>query len=115
MRRFRIPIPTPANSVTPIMVQRAAGLSGGAGSSSSRRNIAHSVGMITSATNSELESVTMSVHGMNFMNSPTWPGQKRSGAKAASVVAVATMTGMATSPVAFFAAVRRSQPSSTYR
>ena len=115
MRGFRIPTPTPANTAAPIMVQRAAGIRGGAGSSSSRRNIAHSVGTITSATNRELESATMSVDGRSFMNSPTWPGQKRSGAKAASVVAVAAITGMATSPVAFFAAVRRSQPSSTYR
>jgi hypothetical protein len=40
------------------------------------------------------------------MNSPTSPGQKSSGAKAARVVAVAAMTGIATSPVAFFAARR---------
>ncbi len=49
------------------------------------------------------------------MNSPTSPGQKSSGAKAASVVAVAAMIGSATSPVAFLAAVFRSQPSSRKR
>ena len=99
----------------PMNVQRAAGLKGGRGSSSRRRNMAHRVGMITSATNSELDSAMIRVKGMNFMNSPTCPGQNRSGAKAARVVSVAAMTGMATSPVAFLAATRRSQPSSTYR
>ena len=48
----------------PISVQRAAGVSGLAGVPSSFMNIAHSVGMMTSATKSELDSVTMSVLGM---------------------------------------------------
>ena len=38
------------------------------------------------------------------MNSPTMPGQKASGANAARVVAVAAVTGIATSPVASLAA-----------
>ena len=63
----------------------------------------------------ELDSAMIRVAGMNFMNSPTCPGQNRSGANAANVVSVAAITGQATSPVAFLAAIRRSQPSSTYR
>ncbi len=38
------------------------------------------------------------------MNSPTMPGQNIIGANATSVVAVAAITGAATSPVASFAA-----------
>ncbi len=49
------------------------------------------------------------------MNSPIIPGQNRRGAKAARVVRVEAMTGMATSPVAFLDAVTRSHPSSRYR
>ena len=49
------------------------------------------------------------------MNSPTIPGQKVSGAKAASVVAVAATIGIATSPVAFFAASFGVHPSPTKR
>ena len=82
---------------------------------SSCMNAAHSMGTITSATKSELDSVTMSVLGMKPMNSPTSPGQKIRGANAASVVIVAAMMGIATSPVAFFAAVTRSKPSSRNR
>ena len=52
---------TPA--LTPIRVRRAARVSGGGSSPSRRMNIEHSVGMITSATKSELESVTMRVVG----------------------------------------------------
>ena len=39
------------------------------------------------------------------MKSPAMPGQKSSGVKAANVVAVAAITGTATSPVAFLAGV----------
>ena len=49
------------------------------------------------------------------MNSPTIPGQKAKGRKAPRVVAVEEMMGMATSPVAFLAAVTRSNPSSMKR
>ena len=48
------------------------------------------------------------------MNSPTIPGQNSRGANAANVVSVAAITGMATSPVAFRAAIFLSQPFSTY-
>ena len=47
------------------------------------------------------------------MNSPEMPGQNRSGAKAASVVSVAAITGPATSPVAFLAASLLFHPRST--
>jgi hypothetical protein len=49
------------------------------------------------------------------MNSPVIPGQKAIGAKAARVVAVAAITGMATSAVASLLAVFRSKPSSRNR
>ena len=49
--------------------------------------------MKNSATASEAESVAMSVIGRYFMNSPTTPGQNRSGEKAATRVAVAAITG----------------------
>ena len=96
-------------------VQRSAGRMGREGVPSSFMNIAQRVGTMTSATKSELVSVTMRVLGRKPMNSPTSPGQKRSGAKAASVVAVAAMMGTATSPVAFLAASVRSHPSSRKR
>ena len=50
-------------------------------------------GTKTSAIASEALRVAISVIGMNFMNSPTMPGQNRSGAKAARVVAVEAMIG----------------------
>ena len=46
------------------------------------------------------------------MNSPTMPGQNANGVNAASVVAVAAITGIATSPVASFAASFLSYPRS---
>ena len=49
------------------------------------------------------------------MNSPIRPGQKAIGANAARVVAVAAITGMATSAVASFAASFRSYPCSRKR
>ena len=79
------------------------------------RKMEHSVGTMTSATKSELVSVMMSVSGRYFMNSPSVPGQNSSGVNAASVVAVAAITGTATSPVAFLHASRRVHPSSMKR
>ena len=49
--------------------------------------------MKTSAETSEADSVAISVIGMYFMNSPTMPGQKRSGENAAIRVSVAATTG----------------------
>ena len=57
--------------------------------------MAPSVGVKKSATASEAESVAISVSGRYFMNSPTMPGQKSSGEKAATRVAVAAITGPA--------------------
>ncbi len=71
---------------------------------SGRSHSEQSVGLITNPTNRDELSVMISVVGKKAMNSPTMPGQKSIGAKAASVVAVAAMTGTATSPVASFAA-----------
>ncbi len=68
---------------------------------------------MTNATKRELDRVTMRVSGRYPMNSPTIPGQKSMGPKAANVVAVAAITGTATYPVALRAAVARSHPSST--
>jgi 3-hydroxymyristoyl/3-hydroxydecanoyl-(acyl carrier protein) dehydratase len=59
------------------------------------------------ATKSELISVMLSVIGSHFMNAPMMPGQKISGAKAATVVAVDVITGQATSAVPRRAASRR--------
>ena len=44
---------------------------------------------------SDALSATITVMGRYFMNSPTTPGQNRSGAKTARVVAVETATGHA--------------------
>ena len=52
-------------------------------------------GTKTSAMTSEAVSVASSVIGRYFMNSPTMPGQNRSGRKAASVVAVEAVIGQA--------------------
>ena len=52
-----------------------------------------SVGVKNSATASEADSVAISVIGRYFMNSPTTPGQNKSGEKAATRVAVAAITG----------------------
>ncbi len=57
--------------------------------------MAPSVGVKNSATTSDADSVAISVSGMYFMNSPTMPGQNRSGENAATRVAVAAMTGPA--------------------
>ena len=51
--------------------------------------------MNTSAYSIEADSVTISVIGMYFMNSPTMPGQNNSGENAATRVMVAAMTGPA--------------------
>jgi hypothetical protein len=52
-----------------------------------------SVGVKNSATASDADSVAIRVMGRYFMNSPTTPGQNRSGEKAAMRVAVAAITG----------------------
>ncbi len=79
-------------------------VSPGLSSPSGRMNSEQRVGLITTATNSEELRVMISVSGKNAMNSPTIPGQKAKGANAATVVVVAAITGIATSPVASFAA-----------
>ncbi len=53
-----------ASTAPPISAQRIAGRNGFLGVESKVMNIAHNVGMMTMATNSELDSVTMSVRGM---------------------------------------------------
>ena len=54
---------------------------------------APNVGTKMSAMRSDAESVASKVIGRNFTNSPTIPGQKTSGRKAARVVAVEAMIG----------------------
>ncbi len=100
--------PTPSSSSCMAVVMLT-----GASSVSSMRDA--NAGRITSATNSEELSVMISVSGRNFMNSPTMPGQNAIGRNAASVVAVDAMIGTATSPVAYFAARRRSKRRSRKR
>ena len=51
------------------------------------------LGTKISAMNNDAVKVANRVIGRNFMNSPTMPGQKRSGMKAASVVAVDAVIG----------------------
>ena len=51
--------------------------------------------MNTSAMASDAASVTRTVIGRNFMNSPTTPGQNSSGRNTTSVVAVEAMMGQA--------------------
>ena len=77
--------------------------------------IEHSVGTIVNATMSDAVNVITNVMGRKPMKSPIWPGQNSSGRNAASVVAVEEMTGIATSPVAFFTANFRSHPFSMNR
>ena len=64
----------------------------GGGVSTSPSN-APSVGVKNNATASEADSVAIKVMGRYFMNSPTTPGQNKSGEKAAMRVAVAAITG----------------------
>ena len=54
-----------------------------------------SVGTKIRAINKEAANVTTRVMGRNFINSPTTPGQKSRGRKAARVVAVEAMIGHA--------------------
>ncbi len=54
-----------------------------------------STGMKINAITSEADSVTSTVSGRYFMNSPTTPGQARSGRNTASVVTVDEITGQA--------------------
>jgi hypothetical protein len=84
-------------------------------SPSGRMNSEQSVGLMTRPTNSEELRVMIRVRGRYPMNSPTIPGQNISGVNAARVVAVAAMTGTATSPVASLAASFVSYPRSRKR
>ena len=68
-------------------------------------------GLITSATNNDAISVIDRVTGKYHMNSPITPGQPIMGIKAATVVAVEAIMGMATSEVAFFEAFILEYPS----
>src|SRR6056297_2259662 len=61
-------------------------------------------GLITSATNREEVNTTISVIGKYCIKLPTRPGQKAKGKNAASVVAVDTIMGTATSPAPYLAA-----------
>ncbi len=61
-------------------------------------------GLITNATKSEEPNTMINVIGKNFINSPIIPGQNANGRKAANVVAVEAIIGMATSPTPYFAA-----------
>jgi len=72
--------------------------------SSTAINLEVKTGLITSATNKEEVSTIIKVMGRYFKNSPTIPGQKSKGTKAAKVVAVEAIIGKATSPVPYFAA-----------
>ena len=69
-------------------------------------------GLITKATNNDEPSVMIKVMGKNFMNSPIIPGQKARGKKAANVVAVEEIIGIATSPTPFIVASIGDNPSS---
>ena len=73
------------------------------------------VELITNATNNEDESTIIKVIGKNFMNCPIIPGHNAKGTKAAKVVAVDAIIGMATSPTPYFAASLRDIPSSIKR
>ena len=79
------------------------------------RKAAASTGLITSATNSDEASTTITVIGRYFMNSPMIPGQNSSGRNTATVVPVEAMIGQATSRVAVSAARARGSPSETWR
>ncbi len=67
------------------------------------------------ATNREDPSTTDRVIGKKIINSPIIPGQSPRGTKAATVVAVEMMIGMAISPIPFLAASSRVMPSSSIR
>ncbi len=71
--------------------------------------------MITRAMKSEEVKTIINVIGMYDINSPIILRQKSSGTKAASVVAVDEIIGIATSPVACFAASITEYPLSTNR
>ena len=71
--------------------------------------------MITSATNSEEDSTIIKVTGRYDINSPIKLSQNNRGKNAANVVAVDEIMGIATSPVACFAASIREYPLLTYR
>ncbi len=104
-----------ATTAAPINVHLATGVRPGAFSPSSCMKSEQIVGLTTSATNSDALSVMIRVSGRYFMNSPMMPGQNAIGAKAARVVAVAAITGLATSAVPYFAADGRSWPCSMKR
>ena len=59
---------------------------------------------MTRATKSDDDNTMMRVIGMYFINSPTIPGHTASGKKAASVVAVLAIIGIATSPAPYLEA-----------
>ena len=65
--------------------------------------------------NRDADSVAIRVMGRYFMNSPMMPGQKSSGMKAASVVAVAATIGHAMRFAAIAYACRRGYPSAMRR
>jgi len=67
-------------------------------------NLEVNTGLITKATNKDYVSTQMSVIGKYFMNIPMIPGQNIKGRKAANVVAVEAIIGMATSAAPYFAA-----------
>ena len=62
-------------------------------------------GLITKATKSDELNTVIKVIGKYFMNSPKIPGQNAKGTKAARVVAVEAIIGIATSPAPSLAAV----------
>ena len=90
-------------------------VSDGRTSSSVTSQAEHNVGTTTSPTKSDEVKVMIRVSGRYFMNSPTIPGQNVNGRKAAKVVAVEAIIGMATSPVPSLAASISLQPSSRKR
>ena len=72
-------------------------------------------GLITNATNKELDNTIIKVIGRYFMNSPMMSFQKINGKKAARVVAVEAIIGIATSPTPSLEAVVISFPSCNKR
>src|SRR6056297_363011 len=70
---------------------------------------------INMATNKEEPSTTDNVMGKKIINSPIMPGQVPNGTKAATVVAVDMIMGMAISPIPFLAASLRDMPSCSIR
>ena len=73
------------------------------------------VGIKIKAINKDAESVISNVIGRYFINSPTSPGQKAKGAKAASVVKVEVVMGQAIRFAASLKACRGEAPSESLR